>query len=129
MTSPLHQPRRFLVFPETVFFLFGLFQAPMRAEGRLEEAEVSLIYIIQCCLQIRMGVFQRVNRRARRIFPHHFKRERGGKGRDGEGRHRGRRFGFVGVFFSFLSYKAHSLGDAPSAGLFPLPTFMPYTVK
>lgn len=72
----------------------------MKGEEKLGEAEISLIYVLQCCLQIRMGSFNM----SAALFPHNFKGgvERAGTGR---GTHLGRRFGFgflLGFSFSFL---------------------------
>lgn len=77
----------------------------MKGEEKLGEAEISLIYVLQCCLQIRMGSFNM----SAALFPHNFKGgvERAGTGR---GTHLGRRFGFgffVGVFFFLLTKHIH----------------------
>lgn len=71
----------------------------MEGEVRLGEAKMSLIYVFQCCLQIRMGSF----RTSAALFPHNVKGE-GGKGWDREGESLGEEVWFFcwGFIFSFL---------------------------
>lgn len=77
----------------------------MKGEGRLGEAEMSLIYVLQCCLQIRMGSFNM----SAALFPHNFKGN-GWKGLDREGESLGEDvwfWFFVGVFFFLLTKHIH----------------------
>lgn len=78
----------------------------MKGEGKLGEAEISRIYVLQCCLQIRMGSFNM----SAALFPHNFK----GEGWKGLGQGGGVTWGGGLVFgfcwgFLFSSHKAHSL--------------------
>lgn len=73
----------------------------MKGEGRLGEAKMSLIYVLQCCLQIRMGSFNM----SAALFPRNFK----GEGWKGLGQGGGVTWGgglilvfLLGFSFSFL---------------------------
>lgn len=97
----------------------------MRAEGRLEEAEVSLIYIIQCCLQIRMGSFN-VSTGERGAFFHITLKgrgvERAGMGRGGTG---GGGLVLLGFSFSFFLTKHIHLEMLPVLDSSPFPPSCP----